>query len=277
MSGQQLVSVIVPCYNYGNFLGETLSCLGRQRHAHWECIIVDDGSTDNTKEVAASFTALDARYRYVHQANAGLSAARNKGLAECRGAFVQLLDADDLIHPDKLQLQLGLFDQHPEAAIVYGDALFFHTQTPGAYSKGRNGQPHNGTAYLKGSGTGPEMAERLSRDNFIDVSSPLVRREVFEQVGPFDTSYKSYEDWQFWFRCAVAGLTFRYEPLPGTEAYIRYGHTSMLTNQRKLVTAGIQIRRFMHPSLHGKALRYSHLRMAKLRAKQLLLDLKLIR
>ena len=84
----EVVSVVVPAYNYGHFLGETLSDLQKQTYEHWECIIVDDGSTDNTRDVAKEWCLKDKRYRYIFQKNAGLSAARNTGIKNCIGTFI---------------------------------------------------------------------------------------------------------------------------------------------------------------------------------------------
>src|SRR5689334_5736274 len=99
------ISVIVPCYNYGHFLPDAIRSIQAQRFSDWECIIVDDGSQDNTQNVAAQLASKDVRITYVHQSNAGLSAARNKGLSLARGKYIQLLDADDGIAPDKFLLQ----------------------------------------------------------------------------------------------------------------------------------------------------------------------------
>src|SRR4051812_5654849 len=122
---EAIISVIVPCFNYGHYLPDTLRGLLAQQFKHWECIIVDDGSTDDTAGVAAAFAADDARIRYLRQANAGLSAARNAGLSAARGRYIQLLDADDSIAPQKLALQFDYLETHPEADLVFGNALYF--------------------------------------------------------------------------------------------------------------------------------------------------------
>ena len=272
-----LVSVIVPCYNYGHFLPRTLDNLLEQDYPYWECIIVNDGSRDNTAEVGRAYEQLDSRFRLISQANAGLSAARNTGLAASKGQFIQFLDADDLLAPTKLRLQLELFEQHPEASVVYGDALFFHTDHPEKLSRARAGAALASNAPLKLSGRGEAVMRNLCVNNFIDVSSPLGRKSLYDAVGPFDTVYRSYEDWQYWFRCAMQGAAFVYAPKAGTETLIRYGHASMLTNQPKLVAAGLQIRRFMEPQLPASMRIYNRYRMLKLQLKGLLLKLKLIR
>lgn len=101
------VSVIVPCFNQAGYLPEALGSVLGQTFADWECIIVNDGSPDDTARVAAEWVKRDARFRYIEKANGGLSSARNAGIEAARGQFVQFLDADDALHPRKFELQLA--------------------------------------------------------------------------------------------------------------------------------------------------------------------------
>lgn len=96
------VSVIIPCYNHGHYLPHAVNSVLAQTFTDWEAIIVDDGSTDNTREVAAQFT--DERVRYVHQENRGLSGARNTGIRAAQGAYLAFLDADDEWEPRFLRV-----------------------------------------------------------------------------------------------------------------------------------------------------------------------------
>ena len=261
------VSIIVPCYNY-----DTLDGIIAQRFKRWECIIVDDGSTDNSAAVAAEYVQKDARIRYVYQPNAGLSAARNAGLSAARGSCIQLLDADDSIAPQKLALQYAYLEDHPEADLVYGDALYFTediTQLHASRSDSRRG---NGQ--LRATACGEELLPLLCRDNIMEVSCPLLRRSLVQRVGLFDTGYKSYEDWQYWFRCALAGACFHYWPAAGTETCIRYGHASMMRQLRRMNEAGFRIRHFMQPRLGGSLAWYNRYRLAKLGVKKLWLSLQ---
>ena len=116
-----LVSIIVPCFNYAHFLPETLKSVSAQSFQNWECIIVDDGSADNTSEVATKFRLYDSRFRLISQSNCGLPAARNTGIQASVGEYIQLLDADDLITPEKLELQVAYLEKNRTVDIVYGD------------------------------------------------------------------------------------------------------------------------------------------------------------
>lgn len=268
---QPMVSVIVPCYNYAKFLCFALESLVAQDLQDWECIIVDDGSSDNTKEVAEGFARQDKRFRYIYQQNQGLSGARNTGIRHSTGRYLQFLDADDLLNKGKLALQSEYLQANDGVDIVYGDELFFNTENPAIKLKGRY-SAENDYHKLKISGKGECMVQVFCTDNFISVSSPLIKREIVDKVGYFDTSYKSYEDWHFWFRCAVAGLFYKYNPVPGTETYIRLGHASMMTNTRKLIEAGIRIRKFMMPRLPFMLKGYNAYRLLRLYAHRIILQ-----
>jgi glycosyltransferase involved in cell wall biosynthesis len=262
-----VVSVIVPCYNYGHFLPETLSCIANQTCNKWECLIIDDGSTDDTAHVAKRFVEKDARFKYYHQQNGGLSDARNTGIKLSKGSFLQFLDADDLIHKYKLDLQAMYLQNHTAVDIVYADSLFFETQQPNVYFKGKQAKDIKAANKPKISGRGLPIIKELLINNIFTVSAPLIRRTVFEDVGYFDLSYTAYEDWQFWFRCATRNKYFEYAPLSGTETYIRMGHASMMTNKKKMVRNGIRLRKFMNLLLPLKLKPYNWYRLLKLSVK----------
>ena len=103
-----LVSVIIPCYNYALYLPESVGSIIKQTYSNWECIIVDDGSTDNTKEVVQQLCAKDDRIKYFLQSNSGPTVARNYGLAVAKGDLIQFLDADDLIENPKIEKQVAI-------------------------------------------------------------------------------------------------------------------------------------------------------------------------
>lgn len=237
----ELVSVIVPAYNYGHFLGETLSNLQKQTHENWECIIVDDGSTDNTQDVAKEWCLRDKRYRYIFQENAGLSAARNTGITNCIGTFIQLLDADDLLEVDKFKNQLEIFNKEPEADIVYSEVRYFHTETPNErrFSMSENDAPWMPCL----SGKGQEILKKLLKINLFVVNAALTRKSVFDKVGAFNVKLKSVEDYEFWCRCAFKGLFFQYDNAPSSFALVRAHAVSMSKNKMTMNEASYQVRK----------------------------------
>jgi glycosyltransferase involved in cell wall biosynthesis len=101
-----MISVIVPCYNQGEYLSETLQSVLSQTYTNWECVIVNDGSTDDTEDVAMQWVKEDGRFRYIKKKNGGLSSARNEGLNVINGEYVQFLDSDDLIDKEKFKLSI---------------------------------------------------------------------------------------------------------------------------------------------------------------------------
>ncbi len=97
-----LISIIIPCYNQSSYLEETLDCILKQDYVNWECLLVNDGSTDKTESIVLPWLKMDSRFRYFSIPNGGVSAARNFGIEHAKGDFIQFLDADDLLSPNKL-------------------------------------------------------------------------------------------------------------------------------------------------------------------------------
>jgi glycosyltransferase involved in cell wall biosynthesis len=125
-----LVTVIIPAYNYGCFISETLDSLLAQSYQNWECTIVDDGSTDNTREVIAHYLSRDRRFSSIRQANRGASGARNTGLRSAQGKYIKFLDADDLLERRKIEHHVKYLDDHPQVDIVYGSFRYLRTTNP---------------------------------------------------------------------------------------------------------------------------------------------------
>jgi glycosyltransferase involved in cell wall biosynthesis len=113
-----LVSVVIPTYNYARFVSEAVDSVLAQTYPSLEVVVVDDGSTDDTREVLARY---GDRIRYIYQPNAGLPAARNTGIKAARGEFIGLLDSDDVFHPRKFELQMRYMLAHPEVGMLATD------------------------------------------------------------------------------------------------------------------------------------------------------------
>lgn len=113
-----LISVIVPCYNQANYLEECLQSVLNQTYKNWECIIVNDGSKDNTEDIAEKWVKKDNRFRYLYKENGGLSSARNAGTDMAKGSYIQFLDSDDMILPEKFEKSMKFADN---AEIIYSD------------------------------------------------------------------------------------------------------------------------------------------------------------
>ena len=236
-----LVSVIIPTYNYGRFIGETLECLRAQTYSDWECIIVDDGSTDDTAEQVARFIEKDARFKFMRQENARQAAAKNLGLSHSSGKYVQFLDADDLVEAEKFEKQVAYLENHREIDVVYGSVRYFKTEAPNErlYATWGEDKPW----MPETSGHGKDVLASLLERNFMVINSPLLRRRVIDLVGDFDAELPPAEDWDYWIRCAAAGVNFQYEDLPGTLALVRWHALSSSQDRRRMYTSMLRIRR----------------------------------
>ncbi len=235
-----LVSVVIASYNYGRFIAETLASLQAQTYAHWQCIVVDDGSTDDTRAVVARFVAADARISYVYQTNARQAAARNNALRRISGQYVQFLDADDLLEADKLAQHVVYLETHQAVDIVYGSVRYFRTERPGERLYAMT--PENEPWMPETSGTGQTVLRKLVRRNMLAVNSALLRRSVIEMVGPFDETLPPLEDWDYFIRCALAGQRFQFAPLAGTLALVRWHALSTSRNNDRMLQMELALR-----------------------------------
>ena len=185
-----VVSVIIPCYNTAEYLAEAINSVLTQTFGDFEIIVVDDGSTDNTADVTASFN--DSCIYYVrHPENKGLAAARNTGIRHSKGRYLTFLDADDYFLPHKLKDQVSFLDNYNIYGLVVGGYL----------RVGKNGE------VLKEHRPpdGPVTPELLIAANKFIVHSTLIRREYIEKAGYFDEELKGGEEWDFHCRLALAG------------------------------------------------------------------------
>jgi glycosyltransferase involved in cell wall biosynthesis len=189
MATNPRVSIIIPCYNQGQFLKEALLSVQQCDQSLIETIIVNDGSTESfTNSYIAS---LSEKYHIISQENKGLSAARNAGIAAAKGEYILLLDADNKIRPPYITTGIEVLERSADTAVVYGDAEFFGDKQERVR-------------------VGEFNMQRLMIVNYIDACA-VVRKSVFEKVGMYDVNMKwGWEDWDLWLRIAFAGYKFHY-------------------------------------------------------------------
>lgn len=198
------VSVIMPAYNAARTIDVALASALGQTHPHLEVIVVDDGSSDATAAIVARHAAVDPRIRYICQSNAGVAAARNRGLAEARGDVIATLDADDLWYPTKIARQLDrLIAAGPETALIY--AWCYWLAPDGATLGYAPPLRHEGRVF-------PQMC---LGNLIISASNALIRREAILAAGGFDEQLRSAggqgcEDWKLYLQIAerheIAGV-----------------------------------------------------------------------
>ena len=250
--GSPLVTVIVPAFNYGSLIAYTLESLLDQEYRNWECIVVDDGSMDDTASVVNGYRNQDKRIAYVYQRNGGLPKARNTGLSQARGKYIQFLDADDLIESRKLQCHVQYLENNPETDIVYGGARYFRTDRPNERRRSKKDIDEPWMPEI--SGSGDEVLQFLVKANIMVVSAPLVRRRIIDQVGLFDEKLFLSEDWDYWIRCAIKGARFQYLDEVGALSLIRCHSESLSHNGMKARKYVIRLRQKLYKILQDDAL-----------------------
>lgn len=211
-----IVSVIIATFNFAKYLPDTIESVLQQTFQDWELIIVDDGSTDVTSEVVKPYLS-DKRIRYIFQSNRGLSAARNVGLSISSGRYIQFLDADDLIHSKKLEIQSNYLESNIYVDVVFSDYYLFKDETKETLINPPI-QKRN-----------EDIKTKMLRGNFIVVNSPLSRKKSIDKVGGFDENLTSTEDWDLWLRMLISGMIF--EKIDEKLAFVRI-HSRRMTQNR---------------------------------------------
>jgi glycosyltransferase involved in cell wall biosynthesis len=214
MKDNQLVSVIIPVFNYDRFLGEAIESVLSQTYQHLEVIVVDDGSTDRSSEVAKSFA--DRGVRYCHQVNAGIGPARNKGVELAQGEFLAFLDADDRWPAEKIERQLRAFASDPSLEMCFGQAV----------------QLQNGPQWEAG-----VKDNKLPASGLVPGMVPgtmIVRRVAFDRVGTFPGGLKVGE-FIDWYGRAVA-LQVRSVILPDLFLYRRIHDSNQGIRERQSIS-----------------------------------------
>lgn len=207
------VSIIVPCYNQAHYLKDSLGSVLSQTFLDWECIIVNDGSPDNTAEVARKWCAKDDRFIYLEKQNGGLSSARNAGIKIAKGDFILPLDSDDLIHQNYLKKLVPILDQNKKLAIVSCYSNFFIDSIDNVTYKLRpKGDNYKWLLYVN----------QL-------VATSLYRKSCWKTVGGYDENMKKgFEDWEFWL--SITKLGWHYKIEDSFLFYYRKAKQSMLVD-----------------------------------------------
>jgi glycosyltransferase involved in cell wall biosynthesis len=179
-------SIIIPCYNYGKYLPLSIGSVLAQSNNNYEIIIVNDGSTDNTKEIVKDIIKKNSskKITLMNQENAGQPAiSRNNGIKQASGEFILCLDADDMIDSTMLEKFSKVLDLNPNVSVVYTDAIFFNEE---------------GTE-IKYSGKFDLNLLVITNQLFC---CSLFSKEAWQVVGGFNTNVRGYEDWDFWISLA---------------------------------------------------------------------------
>ena len=184
------VSIVVPCYSQAQYLDDSLQSILEQTYSNWECIIVNDGSPDNTEELARKWETKDSRFRYLYKENGGVSSARNLGIAKAKGIYILTLDADDKYGNTFLEKAVALLVHSPETGIVSSWGRYFTADTQ-LHAFQSNAKSVIDFLFYNGANTGGSL---------------LFRKACWEQAGGYDENPgNGYEDWEFYLRVCALG------------------------------------------------------------------------
>jgi glycosyltransferase involved in cell wall biosynthesis len=221
------VSIILPCFNRGDYLEKSVKSVLAQTFSDLECLIVDDGSTDNTRQVAESLMSMDSRVKYFYKENGGLSSARNFGIEKAEGAWIQCLDPDDWIHEDKTRFQLSYLNGLEDKEVI------FYCDYERVYLDNEQNIIKR-EANIVGSQTREQLIQRLLLPDFI-AKSPfpilqqclLIKKDIFKKK-IFDRRLQALQDRDFGLDLLESGVNFVYTPIIG--AFYTKHQTNMSNN-----------------------------------------------
>ena len=196
LKNNQLISVIIPCYNGEKFLSEAIESVLAQSYPNWECILINDGSNDSTEQISKKYAAADSRITYIYQKNQGPTAARNKGIAVAKGKFIQLLDQDDIIKPEKFVFQLDTFNKNSDADIAYCEYLCFNN-----YNK-ENLYPMTGR-YIISENPVDDFIYKWGKELILPPHPYLFRKSCFDNWGWYDEKLFIADDWDLYVRFSI--------------------------------------------------------------------------
>lgn len=225
------VSVVIPCHNYGRFLGDAISAALSQSHAPLEVLVIDDASTDDTPAVAAGFGHA---VRFHRGKWGGPSGTRNFGIRHARGRYVALCDADDRWLPGKLESQMDLFRHHPDTGLVHGGYRLFRSDDDATLMTFNP----------------PDVADihEMIASCPVGCSTTVFPKALFDAVGGFDESLRGPEDWDLWIRLATRAPARAVPSVVGE--YRVHGKSLSRHHERQLRDSARVLRK--HRGLHAK-------------------------
>lgn len=219
------VSVIITTYQRANLVSQAIESVLAQTYTDYEIIVVNDGSTDNTREVLARF---GDKITVIHQENKGLSVARNTGIMAAAARYIAFLDDDDLWIPNKLEKQIAFLESHPHIGLISSNTFFFDEF--GILDD----------TWIQTFPTPPvQNCLTLFVRNFMPVLTVIVRKKCLDEVGLFDETMRSCEDYDLWLRIAEKwSIHFMSEPL----GQCRKSANSMSTNQERMLLSTLRVK-----------------------------------
>jgi glycosyltransferase involved in cell wall biosynthesis len=217
------ISIILPTYNRHDMIKNAIQSVIAQTVSDWELLVVDDGSTDATKEVVTAFAESDSRINYMYKENGGVSSARNSGIASAEGEYIAFIDSDDMWTPEKLEKQLAVFKADPSIGLVYTGIRFVDTRT--------------GKERIKKAVEGGAIAlQEIAYNPIGGPSRVMIKKECLSACGNFDETFLALEDWDLWIR-----ITEKYPVGFVSEPCVTYNeHSDSLTYAAEKIVDGYE-------------------------------------
>lgn len=222
------VSVIIPTHNREDYISDTLESVINQTYKDLEIIVIDDGSTDNTKKKLETF---GNKIKLIEQKNSERAVARNNGVKSSSGKYIAFLDSDDIWIKHKLEKQVKALDEDQDVVLVCGQSLRVNDLNKKIKPAKRQSQGYSGNVF-----------EKLLLRNFVVSATPIIKREHFEKTSGFETKYVPYEDWEFWLRLSLLGK-FHFLPAPLSFYRIHKEQSVKLTKAEKIEEVTLSVLR----------------------------------
>ena len=242
-----LVSVIIPCYNSSRFLDACVRSVLGQTYPHLEILCVDNGSSDNTVALINQLCQQDKRVHLLHQPKKGAAAARNLGLEKSSGKYIQFLDSDDLITPEKIEVQLKFLLEKKAEVVISDREIFDETLTQKLQQLTFNSIEKN------------PLATAVS--SIIITGNPLYTKEAVQRIGGYREDLKTAQDWDFHMRLFISTSKIAYTP--GFFLMCRQVGTSLSSNWKEVSIAGAYVLKTLEADLLSRALDKDHTTVQK--------------
>lgn len=220
------VSVIIPTYNGGRYLGKTLESLFSQSYTSFDVWVVDDGSDESLTDILTPYKDM---LHYIYKKNTGPASTRNVGIKLSKGEYIAFLDHDDVWHPDKLAVQVEIMDKHPACGLVYAYPVLINADGDLIPNEHQQDCP-----------SGDVLKDFIKENRVISFSTAIIRRSVIDDVGYLDESMEvtTCDDYDMWLRIAA-----RYEVMysPGDLVYYRLHENNLVKNYEQNMNAHVHV------------------------------------
>lgn len=239
-SESELISVIVPGHNYGHFISETLDSILNQTYKNWECLVIDNGSSDNTVDVVNAFIEKDTRFRVFSISKSTTSEARNFGISKSKGKYLLFLDSDDQIASGKMDESLNIFRQSPNTHLVYTASKYYDDGHPDVLRNKMNPASHDLLSHYEGPSL--PLLKKMVDGNLFTICSPIIKKEKVLKIDGFNDSLNWVEDWDFYIRLLASDIELKFCGSDSSACFIRVHNRSLSKKNVKMLEQSIIVR-----------------------------------